>query len=614
MDSWGLPLGLPLGEAEEPLLHSSSIAPSSPSPSPPPSPKKEETKPNLAQLLREMPHYEDVVFEPLKMAEPFPPTVELPPEVNIESPYSLFALFFSDDLIALLSSNTNKYAKAKNAGQFGREWHETTTSDIKIFLAILIYMGVHISPSDEDYWRTDEEPLHMPRRFMGLKRFEQIKRFFHVADPDPEAAIQEAIKLNLKPNQMWWYKLEPFASRLRAACLQYWKPSNAVSIDETMIRGFGRSQHTFKMPNKPIKQGYKIFAIADRGYILYWIWASRHKSLVEVKKHEAANLTLTGSMVIQLAQDGLPSQHNNYTIYMDNYFSTIPLFNHLRQLGIGACGTTRPNASKKLFPKALYMLKDSKKPQPWNTLYAASVAVDSDIDSVLCIAWQDNNIVTALSTVHTVHKPADWITRLRKRPAKTSTSAKVAREPFDDQPTKELPIPCLIDDYNYHMGGVDRANQLRASYETHQRCLRSWWPIFFWTLDIAIINAYCIAKIAYKQQGRKGITHLEFRKALYRELFEQGSEESRKRKHCSVEPSANGNHEVERIHPRKWCHICVVRGQRAKARGHTVPKQFHTVYCCKECKVPLCRPDIRPCWADFHTPRLPLGEKDINRA
>lgn len=164
MDSWGLPLG----EAKEPLLHSSSIAPSSPSPSPPPSPKKEETKRNLAQLLHEMPHYEDVVFEPLKMAEPFPPTIELPSEVNIESSYSLFALFFSDDLIGLLSSNTNKYAKAKNAGQSGREWYETTTSDIKIFLAILIYMGVHISPSDEDYWRTDEEPFHIPRRFIGL--------------------------------------------------------------------------------------------------------------------------------------------------------------------------------------------------------------------------------------------------------------------------------------------------------------------------------------------------------------------------------------------------------------------------------------------------------------
>lgn len=616
MDLWGLPLE----EAEEPRLHSSSIAPSSVSASPPHSPvSKDEMKPNLTEMLHEMPHYQDVVFEPLRMTEPFPPTVQLPSGVNIESSYSLFSLFISQELIALLSSNTNKYAFARNAGQSGREWHETSASEIKIFLAILIYMGVHISPSDEDYWRTDEEPIHMPRRFMGLKRFQQIKRFFHVADPDPEAAVQEAMRLNLKPNQMWWYKLEPFAPRLRAACLQHWKPSNAVSIDETMIRGFGRSQHTFKMPHKPIKQGYKLFAIADQGYILYWIWASRHKSLAEVKKHE--NLTLTGSMVVQLAQEGLPPQRNSYTIYMDNYFTTVPLFNHLRRQGIGACGTTRPNASKKLFPIALHALKDSKKPQQWNTLYAAPASVGSDIDSVLCIAWQDNNIVTALSTVHTVHKPTDWITRLRKRPAKTSTSAKVAREPFGDQPTQELPIPRPIDDYNYHMGGVDRANQLRASYETHQRTLRSWWPIFFWTLDIAIINAYCMAKMARRQQGMKDITHLGFRKALYRELFKQGQKESRRATESkkrsrdlqnSDQPACEGGHLAIRIQFRKLCYWCKARGEKAKAQTQPIPRVFQTCYTCKACNVPLCRQDLRSCWDEFHRPRFPLGERDVN--
>jgi hypothetical protein len=52
---------------------------------------------------------------------------------------------------------------------------------------------------------------------------------------------------------------------------------------------------------------------------------------------------MTGSMVLQ---QGLPSHRNNYTVYMDNYFTTIPLLDRLRQLGIGACGTTCPNASK----------------------------------------------------------------------------------------------------------------------------------------------------------------------------------------------------------------------------------------------------------------------------
>ena len=613
MDPWGQPLR----EASEAFEgFSSSIAPSTASPTPPPVlPKKEETKLNLAQMLHDLPPYQDVVFKPLEMAQPFSSGVRIPPETDLSSAYSLFSLFITEESIALLSVNTNKYARGKNAGETGREWRETTTADMKVFLAILIYMGVHISPSDEDYWQTAEEPIHMPRRFMGLKRFQQIKRFFHIADPDPEAAVHEAMKLNLKPNQMWWYKLEPFASYMRAACLRYWEPSNAISIDETMIRGFGRSHHAFKMPNKPIKQGYKLFAIADQGYILHWIWASRHKSLVEVKKQK--DLTMTGSMVLQLIQQGLPPHRNNYTIYMDNYFTTIPLFQRLRQLGFGACGTTRPKASKELFPKVLRMLKDSKKSQPWNTLYAvpAGPDSDSDIDSVLCIAWQDNNIVTALSTVHTVHKSADWIPRLRKRPPKTSTSAKIAREPFGDQSTKELPIPRLINEYNFNMGGVDRANQLRASYETHQKALRSWWPIFFWILDVAIINAYSIAKLARQQQGMKQITHLEFRQALYRELFRQGAVESALvlGKRSRDLQDLTTVHEAELIRPRKWCHWCKAQADRAKAQQCPDRKVFQTAYHCKACKIPLCRKDLRSCWADFHCTRAPLGERDVNR-
>jgi hypothetical protein len=89
------------------------------------------------------------------------------------------------------------------------------------------------------------------------------------------------------------------------------------------------------------------------------------------------------------------------------------------------------------------------------------------------IAWQDNNIVTALSTIHTVHQDCDWIERDRKRPAKTSTNAGIARKPFGDKSVKKPSIPLLIDDYNHHMGGVDIANQLRANYETHQKAWRS---------------------------------------------------------------------------------------------------------------------------------------------
>jgi hypothetical protein len=82
----------------------------------------------------------------------------------------------------------------------------------------------------------------------------------------------------------------------------------------------------------------------------------------------------------------------------------------------------------------------------------------------------------------------------------------------------------LIDDYNHHMGGVDIANQLRANYEAHQKDWRSWWLLFSWYLDTAVVNAYHITNvIRVKQFKMAKIEQTGFRVCLYEELFEQGS-------------------------------------------------------------------------------------------
>jgi hypothetical protein len=78
----------------------------------------------------------------------------------------------------------------------------------------------------------------------------------------------------------------------------------------------------------------------------------------------------------------------------------------------------------------------------WNTLLAAVVK------DVLCLAWQDNNIVLALSNIHTVNKAEDFREKERKRPAKTSTNGRIVRRVFGEEYIKELLIPCFIDDYN----------------------------------------------------------------------------------------------------------------------------------------------------------------------
>ena len=156
---------------------------------------------------------------------------------------------------------------------------------------------------------------------------------------------------------------------------------------------------------------------------------------------------------------------------MDNYFTSIPLFTELRSCQFGAVSTTRPH---KEFPKELSEIKNRFATKlSWNTLLAVVV------QDTLCLAWQDNNIVLALSNIHTVHKVDDFREKIWKHPARTFTNGRIVRTVFGDLPTKELRIPCFIDDYNQYMGGVDLANQYREAYKTHKTTFRNWWPLFY---------------------------------------------------------------------------------------------------------------------------------------
>ena len=119
------------------------------------------------------------------------------------------------------------------------------------------------------------------------------------------------------------------------------------------------------MPSKPIPQGYKLFAVADQGYIWTFEPASRSKGLVGFIKYNG--LLMTRTMVIKMLKR-LPLRSNVYTVYLDNYFTSITLFNLLRNRLIGACGTTR--SKQKDIPQLIRLLKAREVKLPWNTLCA----------------------------------------------------------------------------------------------------------------------------------------------------------------------------------------------------------------------------------------------------
>ena len=88
-----------------------------------------------------------------------------------------------------------------------------------------------------------------------------------------------------------------------------------------MIRCFGRTKHTVKMPNKPIQQGYKIFALAEHGYIWTFTWSSRLWGIAEKFKYEG--LSPTATMVLKMIKK-LPGLANLMANSPANSMANLP--------------------------------------------------------------------------------------------------------------------------------------------------------------------------------------------------------------------------------------------------------------------------------------------------
>jgi hypothetical protein len=128
---------------------------------------------------------------------------------------------------------------------------------------------------------------------MSLNRYENLRRYLHLSVPKKPHPNDE------ENAELWWWRLDPIISLFCNGCRQYLILGTAVAIDEIMVRFYGRLADTFKMPGKPIKQGYKIFALAQDGYVWHFQLASKQHGIGELEK--VNELTATGSMVLQMA-------------------------------------------------------------------------------------------------------------------------------------------------------------------------------------------------------------------------------------------------------------------------------------------------------------------------
>ena len=69
------------------------------------------------------------------------------------------------------------------------------------------------------------------------------------------------------------------------------------------------------------------------------------------------------------------------------------------------------------------------------------------------------------------------------------------------------------------MLGVDKCDQMRGSYSPQRRSSKPWKALFFWTVDIACVNAFALWQEWSGMKEIKTASRLEFQRYLVEELL-----------------------------------------------------------------------------------------------
>ncbi|PNF34414.1 hypothetical protein B7P43_G13948 [Cryptotermes secundus] len=267
-------------------------------------------------------------------------------------------------------------------------------------------------------------------------------------------------------------------------------------------------------------------------------------------------ITPTHGIVLQLIRRVEGSGHK---LYMDSYFSSPALYDDLLEHRINLCGTVRNDRRgmpQEIRPKSLKLKKGD--------------IVTRVKGNLSVVRWKDKRDVYVLTNMHP--PPLDGN--------------------FRDESGRAIK-PHVIEDYNAHMGFVDKSDRMVNSYGIARRTWKWTKKLFFHLLDMTVLNAYLLHKSC---DGK--MTHKKFREILVRDLILQSHEANITVSGVSRgRPSSSGAQlsRLEVKHSKHW----PAKGKQRRCRVCSINKKSRsTLFCCKKCDVALCVVD---CFEKWHT-------------
>ncbi|XP_046666750.1 piggyBac transposable element-derived protein 3-like [Homalodisca vitripennis] len=326
---------------------------------------------------------------------------------------------------------------------------------------------------------------------MSVNAFESMRSILHFNDNTNMKPLDD-------PDRDRLFKIRPIVEHLNEKFSSVpMRPS--LSVDEQICAT--KTHHYMRQynPRKPHKWGYKLYVLCDdKGFShQFEIYSGQTQSRLASEP----DLGETGNIVVRLCRK-VP-RNVNYTIYCDNFYSSLLLFSYLRTQGIFALGTFRRDR----IPNIPFTDKKEGRKESRGTSVEFTTNVNDTKLSM--VSWRDNDSVMLGSTLCGV-VPMESIKR------------------YDRKAKKYIDVPCpqIVKVYNKHMGGVDLMDSHIGRHHIRLRSRKWYFRMFYHMVDMAVVNAWILHSTLSET---KGMTQKEFRTDLGVTLCKIGSVNTPKR-------------------------------------------------------------------------------------
>jgi hypothetical protein len=174
--------------------------------------------------------------------------------------------------------------------------------------------------------------------------------------------------------------MDALSTHFQSVNCSVWKPGRDLAVDEIIVRFEGRSKETTTIPNKPTPTGYKVWGVAQKGFLLAWNWhipgvkngpvGVRTPYELGGTKKAGNGGNKTQAVVLHLLKRlPTPLEGSGYHVFLDNLFVSTKFVQYARSQGVAVTGTCRTNAG--IFKELLELYKRDKKDViPWGETHS----------------------------------------------------------------------------------------------------------------------------------------------------------------------------------------------------------------------------------------------------